>query len=624
MKAIRVTKYKSMQHKGGNYYQEGNKLIQWYFYRRFDEALKLSSGVNNKMQIVGDLGCGWGIFLPTLSKSFRSAVALDSGEHWRDGKSNSLSIAKELVNAELGDVENVHYINGGVQRLPFNDNVFDVLFVMSVLEHVSDTKKAIDELHRVLVEGGALIVGAPNEVGMADKVREFASIVTRTERAASHEGYDWRNTEKELKKAFTIDEKIFVPFNLLRTSNPYVIMKCVKEKNEGIKIAQKKYLKICHICTKYPPAVSGIAKHVYDLSRLQAENGHTVTIYCPDDIGDISSVDIPDNVNVIQLKSLGRPLNNPITPSIIIQLLKNDFDIVHAHDFFLFGTMVAGFIKKIKKYSLIVTHHTNKLQYDSKIKNIFQDLYINIIGKKILKNAAKVIAVNEDMNAILQDLEIFHTEIILYGIHVEQYEIFDETIVSKLKYKFGINDEKIILFAGRLEPRKGVLNLISSFNIILSKSKDIKLLILGDGSQFKKAKEMTNRLGIEKNVVFVGNVSLKEMVHFYHLSDVFVMPSLYGETQGIVCLESLASGTPAIASNLPGIRTAISEDVGILVPVGDIKSLVDALEYLLNNDLILKKMKSNSKKRIFENYDWSIVYPKMEQLYQTIVKNKTN
>lgn len=154
MKAIRVTKYKSIQHKGGNYYQEANRLVQWYFYRRFDEALKLASGVNNMMRIVGDLGCGWGIFLPTLSKFFNSAVGLDSGEHWRDGKSNSLNIAKELVNAELGDVENVLYISGVVQRLPFKDNVFDLLFVMSVFEHVSEPKKAIDELYRVLVKGG--------------------------------------------------------------------------------------------------------------------------------------------------------------------------------------------------------------------------------------------------------------------------------------------------------------------------------------------------------------------------------------------------------------------------------------------------------------------------------------
>ena len=79
------------------------------------------------------------------------------------------------------------------------------------------------------MRGGVLIVGAPCEVGMADKVREFASILLRTERAASHRGYDWRNTEKELKKEFKMDKHIFVPFNLLRTLNPYVLMKCVKE-----------------------------------------------------------------------------------------------------------------------------------------------------------------------------------------------------------------------------------------------------------------------------------------------------------------------------------------------------------------------------------------------------------
>lgn len=232
MKAIRVTKYKSTQIKG-TYYQEGNRLIRWYFYNRFDGALKLvSDKINNETQIVGDFGCGWGFFLPTLSKSFRSVVALayeyeseiESGGHW-----NILNIARALVNTEIGNTGHIHYINGDIRRLPFVDNVFDVLFAMSVLEHVSDTKKAIAELHRVLVEGGVLIVGAPNEVGIADKIREFASIVLRTERAASHKGYDWRNTEKELRAVFKIDKRIFVPFNLLRALNPYIIMKCIKE-----------------------------------------------------------------------------------------------------------------------------------------------------------------------------------------------------------------------------------------------------------------------------------------------------------------------------------------------------------------------------------------------------------
>lgn len=173
MKAIRVTKYKSPL-VTGMYYQEGSRLIRWYFYNRFDMALKLAyEMVKNGTQMVGEFGCGYGYFLPTLLKSFRSVVALDF-----ESIEDPLSIPKELVNTELGDVENINYINGDIQRLPFDDNVFDVLFVMSVLEHVPDTKKAIGELHRVLVEGGVLIIGAPNEVGMADKIREFASIIT--------------------------------------------------------------------------------------------------------------------------------------------------------------------------------------------------------------------------------------------------------------------------------------------------------------------------------------------------------------------------------------------------------------------------------------------------------------
>ena len=116
MKVIRVTKYKSPQIKG-YYYQEGNRLIRWYHYNRLDRALKLvSEKINNKTQIVGDFGCGLGVFIPTLAKYFQSVVALTYDEYSSEielgvGHWNMLNIIRELVNTELGDVRNIHYIN---------------------------------------------------------------------------------------------------------------------------------------------------------------------------------------------------------------------------------------------------------------------------------------------------------------------------------------------------------------------------------------------------------------------------------------------------------------------------------------------------------------------------------
>ena len=363
------------------------------------------------------------------------------------------------------------------------------------------------------------------------------------------------------------------------------------EKNEGTKIAQKK-LKVCHICTKYPPAVSGIAKHVYDLSRLQVETGHTVTIYCPDDIGDINSVDIPDNVNVVQLKSLGRPLNNPITPSIIIQLLKNDFDIVHAHDFFLFGTMVAGFIKKIKKYPLIVTQHTNKLQYDTKMKNLFQDLYLRIIAKKILKDADRVIVHNKENKKVLGELGVDKIEIIPNGINHRDYLVNEDDLCNS-KRKLNIEEnKKIILFVGRLTYRKGILDLIRAFSIIVKSCPETKLVIVGDGPLMDDARKLTKEYHLEKKIIFLGFISSHELVQCYHLADVTVMPSIFGEAHPIVILESLICGTPLVVSDLPCFREMIHKRNRCLVPPKDFKKLGETIIKLFKHDEILLNMKN--------------------------------
>lgn len=381
-----------------------------------------------------------------------------------------------------------------------------------------------------------------------------------------------------------------------------------------MKIAQEK-LKICHICTKYPPAVSGIAKHVYDLSRLQAENGHAVTIYCPDDIGDISSVDIPNNVNVIQLKSLGRPLNNPITPSIVIQLLKNDFDIVHAHDFFLFGTMVAGFIKKIKKYPFIVTHHTNKLQYDTKMKNLFQDLYIRIIAKKILKTADRVIVHNKENKKILSELGISNIEIIPNGVNSQDY-LTRKDDLKNFKRDLNIKEnEKIILFVGRLTYRKGVLDLIRAFSIIVKNCPKTKLVIVGNGPLMDDARKLTEDLQVGEKVKFLGFISSRELIQCYHLADITAMPSIFGEAHPIVTLESLICGTPLVASDLPCFREMVPEENICLVPPGDFMKLAETITKLFRHDEILTDMKRNCREFVLENYDWKDIHQKMEKLY---------
>ncbi|KKI00372.1 hypothetical protein EO95_13940 [Methanosarcina sp. 1.H.T.1A.1] len=377
-------------------------------------------------------------------------------------------------------------------------------------------------------------------------------------------------------------------------------------------------LHICHICTKYPPAVSGIAKHVYDLSQLQAKQGHYVTIYCPNDVGDISSIDIHPNVHVIPLRSLGRPLNNPITPSIFIELMKSDFDIVHAHDFFLFGTIIAGFMNRIKKYPLIITCHTNKLIYNSKIKSVFQDLYISTIGIFILRGARKVVVHNAENKRIFSEFGLNNLEIVPNGIYPQDYMV-DVRDIIHFKEKLGLKEnERILLFVGRLVDRKGILDLIKAYAIINKSCPDTKLIIVGDGPLKNSLKKIVSDSKLEQNVIFMGFVSFYELVLCYHIADLTVVPSIFGETQGIVTLESLICGTPLVVSDLPCFTQMLPKENICVFSSENFEQLAEKIIGLFQDDLSLKKLMEGCKEFVVFNYSWEIISKKMDQLYNSI------
>jgi len=381
-------------------------------------------------------------------------------------------------------------------------------------------------------------------------------------------------------------------------------------------------LKICHICTKFPPAVSGIAKHVYELSVLQAREGHSITILCPDDVGDVSSIPLPANICVVKLKTFGRPLNNPITPSLLYTLWKNDFDLVHAHDIFLFGTLISALLKPIRKYPLIVTQHTNMIEYNSIFKSAFQNLYLRIIGGYIFKTADKIIVHNSEKMDIFKNYTGNNFTVIPNGIHTQNY-INVKLDLNEFRLKHSLKEsDKVILFVGRLAYRKGILDLVSAFNRLHKQFSDVNLLIVGDGPLCEEIRSLIKENNIEKNVRLLGFVSFQELVHCYYLADVTVLPSLFGETQGIVTLESLICGTPIVVSNLTCFTSMLPERNMKVVDPGSQEQLQSTLSSLLRNDQVLREMSVGCREFVIRNYDWDVIYLKIQNLIEEVITSQ--
>lgn len=150
--------------------------------------------------------------------------------------------------------------------------------------------------------------------------------------------------------------------------------------------------------------------------------------------------------------------------------------------------------------------------------------------------------------------------------------------------RFGIPpDAPLLIAAGRLEYEKGIQLAVQSVRVLRSRFPLLRLLIAGDGIYRAELEHMAAGLG--DAVLFAGYVPNNELPALLAAADVFLMPTLRDEGLPMSALESLACGTPLVASRGGGVVNAIDDGrTGFLVPMGDGDALVAATERVLCDD----------------------------------------
>jgi len=145
---------------------------------------------------------------------------------------------------------------------------------------------------------------------------------------------------------------------------------------------------------------------------------------------------------------------------------------------------------------------------------------------------------------------------------------------------------RVISYVGRLDKLKGLETLIKAFALLLKSGTSIRLLIAGkpvnQGEEYKRSLEqLVTDLGVEKYVDFLGHVA--NTTSIYQVSDVTVLPSLWSEPFGRTVIESMACGTPVVASRTGGIPEILTGEFqhGLFEPENE-RDLADSLNQIMN------------------------------------------
>jgi N-acetyl-alpha-D-glucosaminyl L-malate synthase BshA len=146
---------------------------------------------------------------------------------------------------------------------------------------------------------------------------------------------------------------------------------------------------------------------------------------------------------------------------------------------------------------------------------------------------------------------------------------------------------------------------------------DARLVLVGDGPEYGRTRELVETLGLAEYVRYVGVVD--DVAPLLAAADVLLLPS-ETESFGLVALEAMASGVPVVASDVGGLPEVVEHGVtGFLAPVGDVDAMAGCCLQLLADRDLAATYAANARKRAAEKFDYKMIIPLYERIYERLL-----
>lgn len=366
------------------------------------------------------------------------------------------------------------------------------------------------------------------------------------------------------------------------------------------------FKKIAIVTPVFPPYCGGIGNVALNHARLLLARDCNVTVFTPNYGQPKNSTEYGFKVEL--LSPIIKYGNAAYVPSLCRKL--KDFDCVIL-EYPFFGGMRAVYSAK-KKYNFKLILNYNMDVVGSGLKGLVFLYATKVFLPRVVKISDVVIASSSDY-AKNSDLGNYWKDddpkfkVLPNGVDISKFHPDDSN--SEFKKNLNISpDKKIILFVGGLDKAhyfKGVEYLIRSVKFLRLKD-DFKIVIAGRGELQSEYRALSEQFGVRDKILFTGGVSDSALVKLYQIADVTILPSIdRSESFGIVLLESMACGTPVVASNLPGVRSVFEEGKsGFVAKIKDEKDIAEKIQNILNNPEKSAQMRGECRELVEKKYNW--------------------
>ena len=258
------------------------------------------------------------------------------------------------------------------------------------------------------------------------------------------------------------------------------------------------------------------------------------------------------------------------------------------------------------------------------------DLYITIKKntgclyalKQVFKRADRIILVSNELKKILSNYFEVSDKLLVIGNGIPINKIY--TCKDNIDPSNNKNKGFMLLSVSCLIERKGIDYNLRALSKLINKYPELRYIIVGDGIEKDKLRELAKELGVYERVEFTGMLSHDDVLKYMKEADIFSLPS-WNEAFGVVYIEAMACGKPVIGCEGEGLKDFVRNfETGLLVKPKDVDSLAEAMDFLLTNPDKAKEIGERGRKLVLDNYTWEKNAEKTIRVYQEVLSNVRN
>jgi glycosyltransferase involved in cell wall biosynthesis len=348
------------------------------------------------------------------------------------------------------------------------------------------------------------------------------------------------------------------------------------------------------------------------LKGLLRTRGVDLAMIVSDQLGDGQ---LEEQVDIHYAQSIGRAPLRLYSFSVAARrkieelIRKGEVDIIHyTNDYCGFAIPKRG----VDKPLIATMHHPYALEaqvYRTEVGwDVFKllryhvakrPLLVNMLQRNLCNKSQKLIAVSKFSAAsIVEEHRVPWKKVTVVPNGVDQ-EVFNPKVKGlEMRERWGFSSERVLLFTGRLDHSKGLRYLMEAFNRIVQRVPDVKLVIVGEGILKNQLLQFAKKWKLQDSVKFTGRLDAESLPEAYAAADIIVCPSLM-EGFGLSLLEAMAMGKPCVAAASGGMMEIVTNgEDGVLVPPADSSALQRAIEMLLSDSNLCKRLGTAARKKV--------------------------